>query len=487
MAKDLYPLNTRFDLTLDLVRRVAWAGEPLALAPEAQQRIAKRRAEFLALLKNDAGHGVYGVNQGQGEMIQYRMTEAQIERLARLKPFPAAVAFGDYYPERVTRAMALARFANILHGHAAATPRLAAALVDLLNDGPMPQVAATGQGGAGEILALYPLFAALSTKFDLELAERGALINGSPCAAALTADIAIAARRRLSLVAEVLALAIEAFDAPRGHFDAALGALWGGPHHAAAFAVLNELLGPARVKQRDHQAPVSYRIIPAVLAQAHAATREAEEAATTALASVTHNPTYLEPDADHPHGRVVSTGGFHNALAAPAMDGVAGAAADLCLLAGRLVVGLLNGRASGYPDFLLNERAVGESDGHGALGYLPMAVAGFVEEARAHAQRTPIPAMDASVFGQDDVAAPAFLAWPKAIKAGEALDRSLAVLGVTASQALHLTRREPATEPLRRLLSLVRRVVPPVEADRVLAPELQILAETFTARVFDHA
>ncbi|HVZ00602.1 MAG TPA: aromatic amino acid lyase [Dongiaceae bacterium] len=483
----MHQLDSRHDITLDLVRRVAWAGEPLALAPQARQRIARRRDEFLALLKHDAGHGVYGVNQGQGEMIRYRMTEAQMERLARLKPFPAAVSFGDPYPERVTRAMVLARFANILHGHAAATPRLADALIDLLNHGPMPKVAATGQGGAGEILALYPLFADLSGKFDLEFAERGALINGAPCAAALAADTAIAARRRLALATEILALAIDAFDAPRGHYDAALGALWGGPHHEAAFAALNALLGPARDEQRDHQAPVSYRIIPAVLAQAHAAVAEAESTATIALASVSHNPTYLEPDADHPHGRVVSTGGFHNALAAPAIDAAAGASADLCLLAGRLVVGLLNGRASGFPDFLLDEREVGESDGHGALGYLPMAIAGFVEEARGHAQRTPIPAMDASVFGQDDVAAPAFLAWPKAVKAGEALDRSLAVLAVTASQALHLTRRAAATPPLRALLDTIRSTVPPVEADRVLGPGLQTLSETFTARVFDHA
>jgi histidine ammonia-lyase len=482
----LQTLNTRHDITLDLVRRVAWGHDKLALAPEASRRIARRREEFLALLKHDAGHGIYGVNQGQGEMIGYTLTEAQKRRLAQLKPFPAAVAFGEYYPDRVTRAIVLARFANFLHGHAAATPRLADALIDMLNDGPMPKIAATGQGGAGEILGLYPLFADLSKKFDLVFAERGAFINGAPCAAALVADTAIAARRRWRLAAEVLALAIEAFDAPRGHFDAALGPLWGGPHHEAAFAELNALLGAPRAKQRTHQAPVSYRIIPAMLAQSHAAVVTAEETAATALSAVTHNPTYLGPDAAHPHGRVVSTGGFHNALAAPAMDAVAGASADLCLLAGRLVVGLLNGRASGYPDFLLDARDVSESDGHGALGYLPMAIAGFVEEARAHAQRTPIPAMDASVFGQDDVAAPAYLAWPRAMKAGEALDRALAVLAVVASQALKLTQREPGTEPLRALLSQVRRTVPPVEADRVLGPELQVLSEALTARVFAH-
>ena len=49
--------------------------------------------------------------------------------------------------------------------------------------------------------------------------------------------------------------------------------------------------------------------------------------------------------------------------------------ADLCLLCERLCVGLLNGRVSGYPDFLLVARGSGETDGHGAVGYLPMAIA----------------------------------------------------------------------------------------------------------------
>src|SRR2546430_12722603 len=49
----LFPYTTLF--RSDLVRKVAWAGDKLALALEAKQRIATRRDEFLALLKHDAG------------------------------------------------------------------------------------------------------------------------------------------------------------------------------------------------------------------------------------------------------------------------------------------------------------------------------------------------------------------------------------------------------------------------------------------------
>src|ERR1700728_4119013 len=112
------------------------------------------------------------------------------------------------------------------------------AVVHMLDGGPLPPIAAAGQGGAGEILALYPLFADLSRAFDLQVKERGSLINGSPCAAALVADAALSSRRRLQLVLQTFALSIEAFRAPLEHYDAALELLWGDPDETAVLQAL---------------------------------------------------------------------------------------------------------------------------------------------------------------------------------------------------------------------------------------------------------
>jgi histidine ammonia-lyase len=70
----------------------------------------------------------------------------------------------------------------------------------------------------------YPLFADLSRRFDLDVKERRSLIDGSPCAAAMAADAALAARRRLRRAKQVFALSTEAFRAPLEHYDAALEA-----------------------------------------------------------------------------------------------------------------------------------------------------------------------------------------------------------------------------------------------------------------------
>jgi len=475
-------LDKRWDVSLEAFYRVAWRRENVRISDAALQRITASRTSFLNLIENDPTVVIYGVTTSMGELANQPLSQEERERHARIKPFPAATSFGDYLPDRIVRGIVLARLTNFIEGHAATTPRIARAVTQMLDGNPMPQVAAAGQGGAGEILALYPLFAELSRQFDLQVKERGSLINGSPCGAALIADTALAARRRLQLVLQTFALSIEAFRAPLEHYDAALEVLWGDTDEAAVLQTLRKLLDGAGEGRRHYQAPVSYRIVPRVLGHAHRAVAAAERAATTSLASISDNPVYLPPDANHPHGRCISTGGYHNAMASPALDDLAAVWADLCLLCERHSSKLLNGRVSQLPDMLLVGRQPGESDGRGHIGYVPMAAAGYIELAKAAAQRTFMHGSDAGA-GQDDVASPVFLAWSKTERTGRLLDASLAMLAVVASQALYVTDR-PAPPALQKFVELVRSYVPPLIEDRILGPELGRLAEALTAEVF---
>jgi histidine ammonia-lyase len=474
-------LNNRSDVNLNSVYRVAWQREPVRIGATALQRIVECRASFLDLIDKDPTVVIYGVTTAMGERASHRLTREERDQHARIKPFPAATSFGDYLPDRVVRGIVLARLTNYLEGHSATTPRIAEAVARMLDGAPMPAVAAAGQGGAGEITALYPLFAELSTRFELEVKERGSLINGSPCAAALVADAAIAGRRRLQLALETFALSIEAFRAPLEHYDEALEGLWGDPDEAAVLQSLRRFLGPVGGR-RNYQAPVSYRIVPRILGHAHRAVGAAERAATVSLASISDNPVYLPPDAHHPYGRCISTGGYHNAMAAPALDDLAGIWADICLLCDRHSSKLLNGQVSHLPDQLLVGRKPGQSDGRGNIGYVTMAANGYIELAKGAAQRTFIPGSDSGA-GQDDVATPGFLAWSKEARAGRCLDASLAMLAVVASQALYVTDRE-APPPLRGFMELIRTYVAPVVDDRILGPELGQLANAITAKIF---
>ncbi len=62
-------LETRADITLDALRRVAWEGEGVALAEAARARMAESRRDFLALVESDPDLVIYGVTTGPGHMV----------------------------------------------------------------------------------------------------------------------------------------------------------------------------------------------------------------------------------------------------------------------------------------------------------------------------------------------------------------------------------------------------------------------------------
>src|SRR3954466_14522656 len=64
-------LFSRRDLTLEAVRRVAWEGEPVEVAPEAGRRMEDTHAAFGRFLEirlaEDPGALLYGVTTGPGD------------------------------------------------------------------------------------------------------------------------------------------------------------------------------------------------------------------------------------------------------------------------------------------------------------------------------------------------------------------------------------------------------------------------------------
>jgi len=470
-------LASRADFTLEHFERAAWRGEGVTFTKDALARMGEARSQFLALIDGDPDITVYGVTSGYGQHARLRYTPEERRRHAGKPPHGAYVAFGPSLPERVARGIVFARLTNFVEGHSAVSPQLAGAIAGLLTGGALPKVAMTGQGGAGEITGLAPLFNAVAERFELGEKEMLALVNGSPCASALLADAALAGRRRLALTEEVFALSSEALKVPLAHFGEDLEELWGDPAEAATLARLRALIVGGAVERRPYQAPVSFRILPRVLAQYRRAVAAAEAAAATSLRAITDNPVFLAAR-DGEKALVFSTGGYHNGMAYPAMDNIAAAMADLCLLSDRHTSKLLDGRYSLLPDQL--------QKGDGYLGCLGMVQVGYAEQARRAAQRNFLPGSEGGGFGQNDVAPPSFFAWRAQEEAGRCLEAGLAMLAVVASQAFFVTDRT-APPALAGLLELTRQHVKPLTESRVLADELGAFAEVLRARVYDVA
>jgi histidine ammonia-lyase len=464
-------VETRSDLSLEALRRVAWDGDGVEIGDRAMAVMDRSHAAFQTLVEAlqaaNPGALVYGVTTGPGDRGMTPLTEEALAN--RPRRVWTAASFGEALPPRVVRAIVFARLANLVDGHAAARGEVARAVAALLEADHLPVVPGEGNGGAGEILALGHLFYELSDRLELTAKERMALINGSPCAAAMVADVALAGRGRLELAEQVLALSAEALNVPLEAYSELLEPLWGDEHETAALRSLRSLLRGGEIGRQGHQAPVSSRILPRVLGQARRALAEAEAAAAVSLRSVTDNPVYTPPDEAHPLGSVFSTGGYHNARATAATDGMAFVWADLCQLAQR------------HTDKLFQHPATaGVLSEEWTYKPLHMVQAGWAAEARLLAQPS---LMGLGAFGQNDVPAMSFAAWRKAVAIGRCLDAGLAILAALAFAALQASDR-PAPPALDQLTRQVREVFPGVTGVRRLGPDCEALAAAFTRRVF---
>lgn len=469
-------LGQRADFHLAHYRRVAWQGEAVRFSAAAMTRIEACRQSFMKLLDTSPELFIYGVTSGYGQHARHRLAPEQRERHAARPTITAMTAFGPPLPERVARGIVFARMTNFVEGNAAVTPALATAVAAMLDGAPLPPLPTLGNQSAGEIITLSHLFGPLSTEFPLAEKEMLALINGSPCASAFAADTALIAQRRLGLALEVFALSAEALKAPPEAWDAALEPLWDDEHECGALRRIRRLLEGGARERRSYQAPVSWRILPRVLGQAARAEAALITCAASALSAVSDNPVYVPPSVDdpaHPHGRVLSTGGYHNARVPPALDTLAAAYADLALLCDRQVSKLLDGHVSLLPDQLRL--------GDGYLGCLGFSVADIAERARNACSPTLLPAGEGGGFGQNDVASPVFSAFEKTNRCGELLDAALAMLAVIASQALAVDAR-CAPPALVSLLDDVRGVVAPLADQRPLGPEIDLLRNRLAER-----
>ena len=247
-------------------------------------------------------------------------------------------------------------------------------------------------------------------------------------------------------------------------YDEALETLWEDEHETAALRQLRSRLD-GQSERRAHQGPVAYRILPRVLGQAERVARGAAEVATVSLRAVSDNPVYMPPSDGFPDGRVLSTGGYHNATAPAALHQLAVCWADLCQLAERHV------------ERLVFAPTADMSDGEEVFRLLMMVSVGYSEEARAATQAVILPRGGP---GQNDVMSPAFLAASHERNAGDLLSAALAVLAAAACHRLGPSRLSSRLDGVH---GDCRDVVAAVSEGRAVGPELDALAGRFRERL----
>jgi histidine ammonia-lyase len=478
-------------LDLEDVEAVARAGVRVSLAEEARQRVAASRAVVDKILSS--GAVVYGVNTGFGKLAELRVPADQLRRLQLNLLRSHACGVGEPFPERVVRAMLLLRANVLASGFAGCRPLVIERLLELLNAGVHPVVPSRGSVGAsgdlaplahlalplvGEGLAAVggealPAGEALRRAgiepLELEAKEGLALINGTQASLAVAALAAAEAGRLVNAADVVCALSLDALAGTDAAFDEAVHAARPHPGQRASARRIAKLLEGSEIREQHRecgrvQDAYSLRCSPQVHGASRAALDHAAGVLSIELNSATDNPMVLGD------GRVVSAGNFHGAPVAAVCDYLGIALTDLASISERRLARLVDGSQSGLPAFLTPEPGL-----NSGLMMVQVAAAALVSECKTLAHPASVDSIPTSA-GQEDHVSMSTWASRKLSSIVQLLRLVLGMEYLAAVQALEFHRPRTSSEILERAALALRRRVPRLDEDRVLAPDIECAA-----------
>jgi histidine ammonia-lyase len=499
-------------LTLAEIEAVAVDARPVAIAAAARERIAASRKTIEEIL--DAGETVYGVNTGFGKLSDVRVPHGSLKQLQANLVRSHSAGVGQPLAEPEVRAMLLLR-ANVLakgfSGTRLAVPEL---LVAMLNAGVHPVIPEKGSVGAsgdlaplahlalvaiGEGEAFYrgervpggeALRRAGLTPVVLEAKEGLALLNGTQAMNAVGA-LAAARAMRLAKLADVAgAMSLEALKGTPAAFDERIHRARPHVGQIAAAAHLMRLVAGSEIREshREHDSRVQDAYCLRCMPQVHGAVRDvlAHVAAVleTEAGSATDNPLIFPGESagesKEARGALLSGGNFHGAPLAYALDYAAIAVTDLAGITERRIDRLLNPDINeGLPAFLSPDPGL-------SSGFMiaQIVAAALINECQVLAH----PASTGNIptdGGKEDHVSMGMTGANKLRQIVENAERIVAIELMCAAQGLEFRRPLRSSEPLEKVHAAVRAVVPKLEQDRELAPDINKLAAAITSRRFD--
>jgi histidine ammonia-lyase len=478
-------------LSVDGVVAVARHGAPLALHPEAEERI--RACREMLERKLAAGEVMYGINTGIGEFSETRLSDDEVREFQRYLVYNHAAGIGGPAPVEQVRAAMLSRVNVHARGRSGLRIEAVRQLVDMLNAGVTPYVCRKGSVGASGDLApmsqialaaigegrawhdgrLLPAREALAgaglTPLVFEARDGLALINGSNFLNGMNALQLFDIDRWLRQAEIAAAMTLEALNANMKPYDRRLHEERGFPGAIRCADAIRRCIAGSAVLDAGHkrvQDAYSMRSTPQVIGAAHDAVDYAREQVEIELNGVGDNPIFLAAD------DVVLTGAnFQGTPVALPMEMVGTAVTMVSVLSERRLNRMLNPALSvGLPAFLT------ERPGFFSGLMLSQYTAGtlIVEQRLLSA-----PAASGSIPAAADQEDFVSMGMNTALKNEQILANACGVLGIeflAAAQALDIRGHRMGTG-VRAAHEVIRRHVPHLADDRPLFDDHTAMAE----------
>ena len=467
--------------TLPALLHASAPGTQIALAPEAQARLAAARAVVEHHAAGDTP--IYGLNTGLGGNLAYRLSPAEMAGFQTQVIRGRTIGMGAPLAQPVCRMALLCRVIGLAQGGSGLSPAVLDLLVSMFNRGITPVIPGRGSIGASDLGlcaaiaavaigrgqawcggALLPGAEALS-QAGLQPAILGAkdglaLLNGNAITSAQgAATLAELANLLLAMLATA-ALSAEGYGANPSIFDARLSAARPAAFQAQAAALFRRLLHGSHLHQpgaaRAIQDALCFRVLAPVAGTAIAAFATAQDALETELNAASDNPLVLPSD-----GVILSTPNFHTPAVALAFDSLAIVLCHLATASAHRTSKLMNPALSGLPRYL---SPIG--GGSTGLNSLQKTMACLHAEIRLHAAPASLDSLPVS-DGVEDHAPQTPLTIRKLESQVQALRMLTAIEALSAAQAVDLrgeaARLGQGSAPLYRR---IRAVVPGLDEDR---------------------
>lgn len=481
-------LITGHTLTLEELAAVCRENAPVALSPEAKQRILESRQVVDMLV--DEATVVYGITTGFGKFSDVTITQDECKQLQRNLIVTHAVGAGEPFPRDVARGIMLLRVNNLAKGFSGTRLELVETLVAMLNRGVTPVIPQKGSLGASGDLAplshmVLPMLGLGQAEYegevlpgDVAMARAGiptvelvakeglALINGTQ---AMTSVGALAVYDAIRLMKTADIAAAMSFEANRGVKDALDPRVHAvRPHDGqmkTAANLRNLLLGSGNVTCQGEvrvQDGYSLRCVPQVHGASQDAINYVKSKVEIEMNAVTDNPIIFKETMEG-----ISGGNFHGQPMALAFDFLGIALSELANISERRLERLVNPNIGNFPAFLVKKG--GLNSGFMIVQY---SAAALVSENKVLAHPASVDSIPSSA-GQEDHVSMGTIAARKAAEILGNVRRVLAMELMCACQAVDLLGGQEklgkGTAPAYRA---IRAVCDTLEDDRPLYEDI---------------
>ena len=479
------------NLSTDGLESVARGGEQVSVSAASWERI--RACRDMIQKKIDNHEVMYGVTTGIGEFSEVVLTSEQVREFQRYLVYSHAAGIGAPMPEEVVRGAMAGRINVHCHGNSAGREELTRQLVDMLNRGVTPVVAAKGSVGAcgdlspmaqvalammgeGEawhegkrLPAADALEAAGLSPIELQARDGLAIINGSNMLTAMAALTLCDAARWLRLHDIATAMTLESLNVNMMPYDARLHELRGFSGSQKVAANIRRLTEGSRILAQEGkkvQDAYSLRSTPQVIGALRDAIEFAHSQVEIELNGVGDNPVFLVDEQ-----RVITGANFQGTPVSLPMEMVGTGLSMGAVLSERRLNRMTNPALSGgLPPFLTEHAGM-----HSGMMVSQYTACALIAETRILAH----PAANQSIpaaADQEDFVSMGLTTTQKTRQIMENCFGVLAIEMIAGAQALDIRGMSPGAG-VAAAHGVIREHIDHLDEDRPLYPDNDTMVE----------